>query len=119
MKVQDVIEAVDQLKPNDFTVGQKKDWLLQLEQTILSEVICPRTQAGIIEKEYFTGETQLRVQPPYDNIYALWLEAQIDRQYSEIAKYNNAITVFNAAYQTFVNWYNRTHMPQGETVKYW
>ena len=120
MKVQDVIGTIDQLKPNDFDRGEKQGWLKQLEQMILREIIIPRGgTVEDVELKDFHDKTQLLAPPPYDDIYALWLEAQIDRRYSEIAKYNNSITAFNAAYQTFSNWYNRTHMMPGEAVKYW
>ena len=120
MKAQDVFDAIDQLKPNDFNRSEKRGWLKQLEQMILREIIIPHGgTVEDVELKDFDDETDLLAPPPYDNIYALWLEAQIDRQYSEIAKYNNSITAFNAAYQTFSNWYNRTHMMPGKAVKYW
>ena len=118
MKARDVITAIDQLKPNDFTRSEKLGWLGRLEQMIRQEIIIPHGGAADDGAD-FNEDTELLAQTPYDDIYELWLEAQIDRQYSEIAKYNNSITAFNAAYQTFANWYNRTHMPLGQAVKYW
>ena len=38
-------------------------------------------------------------------------KAQIDAENGEAAKYNQSITLYNAAAKLFGDWYNRTHMP--------
>lgn len=68
-------------------------------------------------KEPFKGYTdsslmaEMLVPAPYDDIYIKWLEAQIDYANGEYAKYNNSISMYNAAYDAYAKWYNRTHMP--------
>ena len=47
MKAQDVFDAIDQLKPNDFNRSEKRGWLKQLEQMILREIIIPH--GGTVE----------------------------------------------------------------------
>lgn len=56
-------------------------------------------------------DTELLAPRPYHNIYRHYLAAQISLQNKEMDAYNNEMTLFNNAYQTYVNWYNRTHMP--------
>ena len=39
------------------------------------------------------------------------MQAQIDAENGEAAKYNQSITLYNAAAKLFGDWYNRTNMP--------
>ena len=122
MKAQDVFDAIDQLKPNDFNRSEKRGWLKQLEQMILREIIIPH--GGTVEDVELTergdghaavGDAGRRgaVHEP-GGVFR-----RLRRRERRGAAYNNSITAFNAAYQAFSNWYNRTHMPLGEAVKYW
>ena len=57
-------------------------------------------------------DTVLLVPYPYDeDIYNYFLQSQIDKENGEMAKYNQSVVLYNNAYQTFWNWYNRTHVP--------
>ena len=57
-------------------------------------------------------DTKLIAPHPYDEVYVLYLQSQIDLGNMEIAKYNNAKALFNQAYITYTDHYNRTHMPK-------
>jgi hypothetical protein len=46
------------------------------------------------------------------------MEAQVDYHNDENERYNNAIDMFNTAYDGFKNHYNRTHMPKGKKFKF-
>ena len=70
------------------------------------------------EEEEFTGYTvdtdpgtELLVGFPYDEIYTWYLAARVDWQNQEFDKYNNDRALFNNAYDTFSDYYTRTHMP--------
>jgi hypothetical protein len=54
----------------------------------------------------------LLIPPPYDDVYIKWLGAQIDYHNAEFDRYNNGMVMFNAGYQSFVDFFNRTHMPR-------
>ena len=67
---------------------------------------------------FFTGynedtdpQTELLVPAPYDEVYLRWMEAQIDYHNGEYDKYNNAIIMFNAAFEAYAAYYNQHHMP--------
>ena len=61
--------------------------------------------------------TELLIPHPYDELYSLWLEAQIDYANNEYGRYNNSIAMFNATYSAFERWFNRNHMPIGTRIK--
>lgn len=59
------------------------------------------------------GDEALLVGPPYDNLYDLYLLAQIDFHNREAENYNNSALAFNTAMDEYKKDYHRTHMPIG------
>lgn len=122
MKLREAIERIDSLKHNTFTQGEKVEWLDRLDGLVKAQII--DTHEGAEEVE-FSGyserenmETELMVPAPYDDIYMHWLEAQIDYYNGELGRYNNSIAMFNAAYEVFQRFYNRTHKPLGKKLRF-
>ena len=76
--VEQVLEQVDAMLPNQYTTAEKRRWLLQAEGFVVREVHQPH--AGGEETEVppeDTGEdTVLLVQPPYDELYRHYVEAR-------------------------------------------
>ena len=54
---------------------------------------------------------ELLVPAPHDEMYLRWMEAQIHYHNGEYDKYNNAIIMFNTAFEAFQAYYTRSHMP--------
>lgn len=115
MTIEEAVALVDRMKPNAYDHEIKVKWLSKLDGMIFREVIL--THAGHHERE-FTGydaaypDTELLVPFPYDeDVYNYFLQMQIDKENGETAKYNQSAALFNNAYKTFCDWYNRTHMP--------
>lgn len=115
MTVSEAVSLVDKLKPNQFPENIKISWLSKLDGQIFKEVF--QTHEGsAIESFSGYGETsqdeELLVPYPYDeDIYNYFLQAQMDKENGETARYNQTITLYNNAFLAFQNWYNRTHMP--------
>ena len=116
MTIADAISRIDVLKPNAYPAEDKVHWLSRLDGQIYEEVIKTHEDSPL---ESFSGydndtdmdTTELLVSAPYDDIYALWLEAKIDYANGDYSKYNASITMFNTQYNNFTNYYNRTHKP--------
>ena len=122
MTIIEAIGIVDTLKPNNYTELDKVGWLSEIEGRIKTEII--DTHEGS-EKYTFDGydqntntETKLLLSEPHDDIYIKWLEAKIDYNNAEYAKYNNSSTAFNNAYSAFERYYNRHHMPKQTKLKF-
>jgi hypothetical protein len=115
MTIAEVISQVGALKPNTYTPEDKIGWLSSLDARVKSQII----DAHVCnEPIYFYGydsiadqETELLVPAPYDEMYLRWLEAMIDYHNSEDDRYNNAIMLFNNAYDGYKKHYTRTHTP--------
>lgn len=122
MKIIDAVNRIDSLKHNTYTNADKVAWLSRLDSMVKKLIIDTHERA---DEVIFTGyddstdlQTELLVPEPFDEVYLRWLEAQIDYHNGEYGKYNNAIAMYNTAYEAYRNDYNRTHMPLGKSFKY-
>lgn len=122
MKIIEAINRIDSLKHNIYSQNDKVAWLSRLDSNI-KRLIIDTHEGG--EKITFTGyddktdlNTEMLVPAPFDEMYLRWLEAQIDYTNGEYDKYNNAITMYQTAYDAYANFYNRTHMPKKRNFKY-
>lgn len=116
MTIAEVIAKVDALKPNTYAQEDKVDWLNNLDARVMSQIILTHERKDPCCCFYgydstTDQETELLVPAPYDEMYLRWLEAMIDYHNSEDDRYNNAIILFNNAYEGFKTHYTRTHMP--------
>ena len=122
MKIIEAINRIDSLKHNTYSMNDKIAWLSRLDSNIKRLII--DTHEGW-ERVSFTGyndktdlNTEMLVPEPFDELYLRWLEAQIDYTNGEYDKYNNAITMYQVAYDAYANYYNRTNMPKKQNFKY-
>ena len=122
MTIIEAINRTDALKPNTFSQCDKIKWLSQLDGTIKKEIIDTHEGADAVVFEGYTDdtsvETELIVGAPYDEIYPMWLQAQIDYHNQEYPKYNNSMVMYNNSYGAFWRYYNRTHLPISKARKY-
>ena len=112
--VAQVLEQVDAMLPNQYTTAEKRRWLLQAEGFVVREV--HQTHAGGEETEVppedIGEDTVLLVQPPYDELYRHYVEAQIHYANGEMERYNNACAAWNNALLTYRDFWCRSHMPR-------
>ena len=104
-----VIEQVDGVKPNTFGPEEKFLWLSNLEGMVRRLVM---QEKEVVPYEYPKDmDRELLVGEPFDGIYALYLEAQIDLHNREYNEYNNSVALFNSMYEEFKKAYIRENMP--------
>lgn len=122
MTIAEAISKVDALKPNTYASEDKVEWLSNLDARVMSQII--RTHEGGPDIAFYgydsmlDRESVLLVPPPYDEMYLRWLEAMIDYHNSDDDRYNNAITLFNNAYDGYKKHYTRNHMPKSRGNKF-
>lgn len=112
MKIKEAIARFDTLYPNAFSHSEKLNWLSELDGRIYSEIISLYENAPA----YFSGytsstneSTELLVPFPNDDIYIKFMCLKTDLINSDIKRFNNSGLLFNSAFNSFANEYNRTH----------
>lgn len=119
--INEVIERVNRARPDALDDATKAAWLIELDGKLEREVIARHALAeGEIAPEPpraypEDGDKPLLAQSPYDNLYDLYLMAQIDFFNREAENYNNSALTFNAALDEYKKDYHRTHLPIGRS----
>ena len=119
MTIKEVIDIVDSIKPNQYSIEDKVRWLSFLDRAIIEDVI--KTHEGY-EGQYddFEGyspnktDVTLIAEAPYDLLYEAYLKMKIDEENGETARYNNSATMFNSYYEGYCKYYNKHHLPLQE-----
>lgn len=115
MKIDEVINMVDALKPNAYTQEEKIRWLSNLDSRVKVQIMDAHEDNQHTDFKGYDDltklETELLVSEPYDEMYLRWLEAMIDYTNGDDDRYNNAIILFNNAYENYKRYYTRTHTP--------
>lgn len=122
MTIKEAINYIDTVKPNNYSQNDKILWLSRLDGKVKEEIIETHDSDLTVNFSGYDENTpiitELLVTHPYDELYPMWLEAQIDYANSEYTKYNNSMSMFNTAYSNYERYYNRTHMPKGKEFKF-
>ena len=113
MTVREAIAAADAEKPNAFEEKTKFEWLRRLEGHLEAEVfLMSPAQIRELDLDYETDlDRELLVDPPYDEIYPLYLKAKIDEGNGEYNKYADSMAIYNSAYTEFVCWFCQLYDP--------
>ena len=116
--VKQVLEQVDAMLPNQYTTAEKRRWLLQAEGFVVREVHQPHAggEETEVPPEDAGEDTVLLVQPPYDELYRHYVEAQIHYANGETARYNNAAAQWNNAFLTYKDYCCRSAAPRRATA---
>ena len=118
MTPREAISICDRLRPNAYSFAEKELWLRELEARIGEELV--NTHEG--GEDFLSGRTEehddapLYVAIPHESLYLYYLLARIDQMNGETARYNESAAMFNAQYESYCAWYNRTHRPKGTHV---
>lgn len=126
MTIRECIDLFDKLNPNQYDEDIKVKWLSNLDARIHKDIIMTHVlteeemnqTALLVFQPYSSDNTmkELLVPAPYDEVYTAYLQMKVDEADKETARYNNSLTLFNAYYDSFDGYYNRTHRakPSGQ-----
>ena len=115
MTIHNAINSIDELMHNTYTQENKVTWLSRVD-TMVKKLVIDTHDGG--EDVSFSGynedtdlETVLLIPEPFDEAYLRGMEAQIHYHNGEYDKYNNAVVMFNTAFDAYKSDYTRNHMP--------
>ena len=121
MTIEECINIIDSLKPNQYSIEDKVRWLSFLDGTIINDIIKTHENTDNITEtfeEYTSNDTSVEmiVGKPYDQMYVEYLKMKIDEENGETARYNNSSTMFNAYLLEYKKHYNKMHLPKQENT---
>lgn len=111
MRLKEVIDQADSLKPNAFSNQQKTVWVNDVEGKVQMEILLFAPVEAVRYSYEENQETQLLVAAPYDNLYISYLLAMIDFANGEYDRYNNTVELFNAQFRSYMRWFAQWYRP--------
>ena len=105
MTINTIITSVDSLVPNVITPETKAGWIAKVDGMVNKEIVKSLTYTEP------TGDVDLLVPTPYDDLYQLYVEAQIARYNQDYDAYNNTILAYKAAFDDYAAYHRRTNVP--------
>lgn len=114
MTIANAISAADALLSNEIAESVKVRWLNELDEQIWYDLILTHEREADAGSTYtaHTETTDSLIVPDFaSGLYVEYLIMQINLAHGETERYNAAAAVFQNKLQSYVNWYNRTHMP--------
>lgn len=115
MTLREAISRCDAAKPNQYTVQEKIRWLSGLDGRIHKEVLQGHEPTPPEFSGYGEGDIDraLMAPAPYDELYPLYLQSQVDYYNAEFGRYNNSAAMFNEAFSAYADYINRIQRPVG------
>ena len=105
------IEIVDRVRPNAYSEEDKLRWINELDGMVQRLVI---QSDKIMQYSYPEDlDKELLIPAPFENVYPLYLEAQIDYHNREYGNYNNSVMMFDSIYTDYKKAYIREHAVRG------
>lgn len=105
------IEIVDRVRPNSYSEEDKLRWINELDGMTQRLVI----QSDKVEQYSYPEDMdkELLIPAPFENVYPMYLEAQIDYHNREYGNYNNSVMMFDSIYSEYKKAYIREHRARG------
>ena len=94
-----VLAQVDGLLPNAYTREEKLRWIAQAEASLLREVWQPG-EAAVAIPQVMAEDTVLTAEPPYDELYSLYVQGQIHYANGDATRCSNAMSLWNQGVAT-------------------
>lgn len=110
--IEEIISRTDAVRDNPFSNEQKISWLALLDGIIYRELISKTADCDVTYAPQVSVHDTLLVEKPFDEIYVLWLFAQMDLYRGEQTKYNADITAFQDYYDNYSSAYANSHTMQ-------
>ncbi|MDR1590220.1 MAG: hypothetical protein LBS51_08540 [Oscillospiraceae bacterium] len=109
--IESIIAEVDDVCPNSFTSSVKTRWIARLDMLLWRDLFL---QEYIAELDYTWPECkdwQVLIAAPDDDIYDLYVRAQIEFHNGEAEKYLNSAAFYDARYREFAAWFINAYQP--------
>jgi len=117
VKIKEVMEFTDRVKPNAYTEEQKLQWLNDCEGMVQTQVFLFAPVEIVRYALPADKNTELLVEKPHDKLYLSYLYAMIDFANGEYNKYQNSMQMFNTEFSEFMRWFAGAYRPADTNVE--
>lgn len=114
MILSEIIARYDNERKNTEDKSVKQRWVEELERIVLDDVILTHQNEIENPDEYFDdwGDSkELLIPMQYAEVYINYIDMKMQLKLNQLQKYNSASTLFNNAYLTYQQWFNRHNKP--------
>ena len=109
----EVITYFDSQCPNQYSREDKIAWISELDEFIFESIIKGRENPETTEFDGYSAEssgaTELLAPSMFKELYRYYIEKSVAYSNREIASFNNASRMFQAYFENYFAWYNRSH----------
>lgn len=124
--VRDLLTENNIRNPNDVPQELKWGWITQIEKLLVDDCFATHqlnaeeTQAAekVKNSEHVGLDDALLAQPPYNEMYNHYLDAQIAILNGDTEAFNISTQMYNNALLTYHNYFNRTHRGKSKGEKW-
>ena len=114
MTALDIISRADALIPNAVPEGEKKRWVAEAEWLVEMSL----NPKGEPPSRYLPEDYQLKIPFPWDGLYLHYLEMRLYYFQGEIARHNQAKALYEAVYDGYRDYCNRSRLPGERQIQY-
>ena len=111
MNLKQIIDMVDDIKPNAFSAETKTGWINECEGLVQTEVFLLAPEEVIAYSYEADKNKEMLVGGPHNKIYWTYLTALIDFANGEYNKYQNTMQLFNNYFGEYMRWYALHYRP--------
>lgn len=112
-----LIERTDALFPNVFPFPMKVRWLWRLDAELCRDIFARYGDAPVPrDSEMTAADRELLLGEEFSDLYISYLTMKMELHSGNITGYVNAAALYNSAYLSFMQHYNRTHVAKGAKI---
>jgi hypothetical protein len=115
MTLGQLIAEIETVKPHQFPKETITRWLTEVENTAVEQIF-NRVDGVDIHFEKFDydmdHEKELQIPDHFADVYMTYVSAKIDYANREFGGYNNAVSMYQAAFDELAAYWKRTHKPK-------
>lgn len=115
MQLARLIAMVDDTKPNQYGNDVKVQWINEIENKCIEQVInrAEGFNLGYVKHNYDEDEeTELLIPDSFLDVYINYIYAKIDFNNAEYDRYNNDVALYQASFDDYAAWFRRNNMPK-------
>jgi hypothetical protein len=114
MKVREMLEMIDQMRPNAYSSREKIDMLNTIEGRVYTDILTKAEAFGGTFEPFMEGqeERELAVPVPFTDLYLFYLASMIDFYNGDAGRYNDTVVLYNKAWDDFAAFYRENNKPK-------